>query len=111
MAETPAPQNRDATARKPPRGRPFAPGNNANPGGRPKQDPEVAAILRAAAPDAARALVAIANDAGHPDRLRACVALLDRVLGKPTERHEVQGDVMFVLRDPFAVPAQSDGHA
>jgi hypothetical protein len=109
VAETTAANS--AAAAKRTRGRPFAPGQSGNPAGRPKADPEVTAILRAAAPDAARALVEIANDPEHPDRLRACVALLDRVLGKPTERHEVQGDVMFVLRDPFAVPPRGDGHA
>lgn len=63
-------------------GKPFQPGQSGNPGGRSKIAPEVAEILRAASPEAARALVEIASNPKHKDQMRAIENILDRTLGK-----------------------------
>ena len=68
-------------------GTPFEKGKSGNPGGRPKMDDETKAILKAAAPDAARLLVEMMNNpvTGEKTRLQAAQTVLDRVYGKATQ--------------------------
>jgi hypothetical protein len=69
-----------------PRGIPFPKGVSGNPGGRPKQDPDVVAIFKAAAPDVAAQLVDLALHCSSPRvRAQACDAILDRLYGRPSQ--------------------------
>ena len=61
----------------------FVPGVSGNPQGRPGLDPEVKAILSAAAPDAARKLVELAQSNDERVATVASQAILDRLYGKP----------------------------
>ena len=61
----------------------FQKGQSGNPSGRPKVDPEIKEILRAAAPDAARRLIELMDCDIEKITLQAAVAVLDRVIGKP----------------------------
>ena len=61
----------------------FQKGQSGNPNGRPKIDPEIKEILRAAAPDAARRLVELMDCEIEKIALQASIAVLDRVIGKP----------------------------
>ena len=69
----------------------FLPGTINNPGGRPKGNPEVKEILKAAAPDAARALVdLVRNSKNEKIRMQASQIILDRVEGKPEIMSKVE---------------------
>ena len=83
------PHNRDKNGR-------FGKGNCANPGGRPKVDDKTKAILKAAAPDAARLLVEMMNNpgTGEKTRLQAAQTVLDRVYGKATQ--PIEGAVVNI---------------
>ena len=61
----------------------FVPGVSGNPQGRPGLDPEVKAILTAAAPDAARKLVELIHAEDPRVAGTAAGAVLDRLYGKP----------------------------
>ena len=61
----------------------FVPGVSGNPQGRPGLDPEVKAILSAAAPDAARKLVELSQSDDERVATVAAQAILDRLFGKP----------------------------
>jgi len=61
----------------------FLPGTVNNPGGRPKENPEAKEILKAAIPDAARALVELLQSKTEKMRFMAAQAILDRTQGKP----------------------------
>src|SRR3990167_3056200 len=83
----------NAKPRMKPRGRPFAPGNNANPGGRPKLPEELKMQI---ARLGAQGLARIGQLSKHNDpaiALRASEYLADRWLGKATQRVE------FALED------------
>lgn len=69
--------------------RPIPKGMVLNPGGRPKIDEEVKAILKAATPNAARTLVELLDDKDAKIRLRASELVLDRVYGKATQAVDV----------------------
>lgn len=75
------------------RGRPFPKGVSGNPGGRPKTIPEVKEILKAASPDAARALVELLDSEKDSIRLAAAQDILDRTQGKPIQMQAVAVDV------------------
>lgn len=80
---------------KKPRGRPFPPGNKANPRGRPKLPPDVQDVRTLAKTytrQAIEALAKIAFDtkASLPARVSALVHLLDRGHGRPTTPIEVE---------------------
>jgi hypothetical protein len=94
-------QNRNGTAP----GRPFLPGNRANPGGRPRG---FGALIREQTGDGAE-LVTFALDVlrGHKrapirTRLQALAWLADRGWGSVTQSHEISGPggaaVVFTLR-------------
>jgi hypothetical protein len=75
------PENRQITGQ-------FAPGNSGNPGGRPKKtEAEIKAdgLFRRKSLNAAKALLAMAEDEETPVKVRADIYkyVLDRVLGKP----------------------------
>ena len=72
------------------RGRPFVAGKSGNPGGRPKIDPEVKEILKAAAPEAARRLVELIRSKNEKIALQACNSVLDRAYGKPEAMSKVE---------------------
>ena len=61
----------------------FKKGQSGNPGGRPKGDPEVKEILKAAAPAAARKLTELINSQSDKIALMACAEILNRTMGKP----------------------------
>ena len=94
-------QNRNGTAP----GRPFLPGNTANPGGRPKG---FGALIRAETRDGAElvafALEVLRGQRRAPMRLRlqALAWLADRGWGSVTQSHEISGPggaaVVFTLR-------------
>jgi hypothetical protein len=67
----------------------FLPGVSPNPTGRPPIDPEVRAqlnaIFEAASVDAATKLAALIQDKDSRVATAACIAILDRLLGKPSQ--------------------------
>lgn len=71
-------------------GRPFKPGQSGNPRGRPKKNPEAKEILKAAVPDAARALVELLQSKNEKIKLQAAQAILDRTQGKPETMNKVE---------------------
>ena len=64
-------------------GKPFPKGRSGNPGGRPKADPEVKEILKAASPAAAKKLVSLVRSRSEKIALVACTEILNRTQGKP----------------------------
>lgn len=85
-------------------GRPFQAGQSGNPGGRPKKDPTVAAILTAGGKPAAEYMVALVKDpeAKPADRQRAAEYILDRLLGKalqPIQADVFQADAPLTLNE------------
>lgn len=71
-------------------GKPFVKGQSGNPTGRPKADPEVTATLKAATPKAATKLAALVDSSDPDIAMKASIAILDRVLGKPAQ--VIKGD-------------------
>ena len=86
-------------------GKPFAPGNKANPGGRPKTDERVRAALDALTPTAVAELRRLLKDKTTPRKIRAQVAMyvVDRKLGKPTTQITAEGSAFA----PPAIPPDS----
>lgn len=80
-----------------PGGRPFPKGVSGNPGGRPKTDPEVKAILKAAAPDAARRLVEMMHSDNEKIAMWAITDILDRTQGKAIQEQAINMDVTGFL--------------
>ena len=84
------------------RGRPFAPGNNANPTGRPKLPAEIKQLAQSYGPKAIQLAVDLVDTCGSARvRLAAAEVLLDRGYGKAVQHieHEFSGDrvkAMFV---------------
>lgn len=71
-------------------GKPFPKGRSGNPGGRPKVDPNVKEALSAASPVAAARLIQLVRSDDEDVALKASMAVLDRVYGKPTQKVEVK---------------------
>ena len=61
----------------------FLPGTVNNPGGRPRENPEAKAILKAATPKAAQTLAELLDSKVEKIRLQAAQVILDRTQGKP----------------------------
>ena len=80
--------NRDKNGR-------FLPGNKG--GGRPKEDPEVKEILKAACPEAARRLVEYMSDKNAKIAMWAITEVLDRTQGKPMQASKVDMDITGFL--------------
>jgi hypothetical protein len=76
-------------------------GVSANPGGRPKERPEVRMLARKRTEEAVETLAAICSDpeAPHAARVAAAVALLDRGWGKPTQPIDANVNVLDKLSD------------
>ena len=74
------PESRDNAGR-------FKKGQSGNPGGKKPMDDETKAILKAAAPDAAKLMVKMMNDPKIQPKLRmqAAEVVMDRVYGKATQ--------------------------
>ena len=66
-------------------GKPFVKGQSGNPSGRPKGNPEVKEILKAASVDAAKRLVELSQSNNEKIALPATVEILNRTEGKPRE--------------------------
>ena len=68
----------------------FQPGQSGNPSGRPRADPEVKEILKAAAPDAARKLVELMNSKNEKIAFQAAQEILNRTQGKPETMQKIE---------------------
>lgn len=73
----------------------FKPGQSGNPGGRPKEAPEVRELARAHTPDAIKALSEIVkNKKANPSaRVSAAAVLLDRGYGRASQDLTVRGSL------------------
>ena len=87
------PEKPEVKKKRKPSGRPFPKGVSGNPGGRPKTDPEVKAILKAAAPDAARRLVEMMYSDNPKIAMWAITDILDRTQGKAIQEQTINMDV------------------
>lgn len=91
------PEKPDVKSNKKVRGRPFPKGVSGNPGGRPKINPEVKEILKAAAPEAARLLVEMMYNENPKIAMWAITDVLDRTQGKPIQAQDINMDVSGFL--------------
>jgi hypothetical protein len=96
------PQNRSKSGK-------FGPGNNANPGGRPKTPREMVITARELTPEIFQLWAEIMRDkkAKHSDRLRASENIVERGYGKAPQIVELQGEdgkQLPVIQVTFAVP-------
>jgi len=71
----------------------FQKGQSGNPNGRPKDDPEVKAILRAHSKKMVRRLVKLTESDDENVALKAILAAFDRLYGKPVQPSDVSMDV------------------
>ena len=109
-------QNREKTAK---RGKPFEPGNNANPGGRPKLPPELKDALRSISPKAVEILTEIMeNPESQPaTRIRAAEIILNRAYGMPLQEIDATvkqaRPIVFdsAVEDELATDPETEGGA
>ena len=101
------PANRSATGK-------FISGVSGNPSGRPKVDPEVREILKAACPDAARELVKYIHNKNPKIAIWAITEILNRVYGKPEVMSKVElsgaidgGPIVFKWQDDSNNPEKA----
>ena len=69
----------------------FKKGQSGNPGGRPKEDPEVKELARAYSVEAIERLAKWMKCDDPNASVKACLALLDRAWGKPVQPTEHTG--------------------
>jgi hypothetical protein len=69
----------------------FTKGQSGNPGGRPKEDPELKELARAASPEAIERLVHWMRSDNAKASVTSCIAILDRAYGKPVQMTELTG--------------------
>ena len=86
-------ENSEKTAKKRGSGTPCVKGKSGNPGGRPKKDPKVLEMLKAAASDAVKLLVSTVNDDDSrlDLRIKCAEVILDRVYGKAGQPLTLEG--------------------
>lgn len=94
-----APANRSKTGT-------FQKGQSGNPRGRPKANPEVKKILKAASLDAARKLVELVGSRTEKIALMACTEILDRTMGRPETTGKLRVDMVL---SPAAILEQIRG--
>lgn len=93
--------NRDTTAKAKPRGKPFQPGNNANPHGRPKIEGDIRALAQQHGREAMLRLVGLMADENPRVAVVACQTVLDRAYGKAPQSIDLSGDVKFDIEVRF----------
>jgi hypothetical protein len=71
----------------------FQKGQSGNPGGRPKEDPEVKLLARQHTKEAVERLVYWMRSENPKASVTASQALLDRGFGKPAQSVQVTGDI------------------
>jgi hypothetical protein len=97
-------ENSKETAKKKPRGKPFAAGQSGNPGGRPKRTEEELDLIAACKDRTPAALAVIESimmeGENERNKLSAAMAIIERGYGKPKEVVEanVNGRIETVTR-------------
>lgn len=87
----------------------FRPGQSGNPGGRPKEPPELREAIRSHAMAAVETLVKCLGAKQWSVRVRAAEAILDRAYGKPAQTLEVDsGDRVRALMQRFVDGAKKE---
>ncbi|WP_042295635.1 DUF5681 domain-containing protein [Paraburkholderia bannensis] len=88
-------ENSNGTAKRKPRGKPFAAGQSGNPGGRPKRTAEELDLIAACKDRTPAALAVIESimmeGENERNRLAAAQSIIERGYGKPTEKIEHTG--------------------
>ena len=69
----------------------FKPGQSGNPGGRPREVREVLAAAREPTEEAIERLAYWMRSDNPKASPAACIALLNRAWGQPTQSHEIEG--------------------
>jgi hypothetical protein len=102
-----------AENRKKPRGKPFAAGNAANPGGRPKRTEEEFELISACKTKTPAALEVIerimVDGESEKTRLAAAIAIIERAYGKPTQDQNVNMTGMINHSGTFVINFKGKG--
>ena len=79
--------------------RPFPKGVSGNPGGRPKGNPAVKALLKENSLEAAKKLVELLNCGLEKVELAAATEILNRTEGKPLQEQDIKIHGSLSMRD------------